>query len=54
MMRAQFHLVIKLESIEEFKAHYNYSIGIFCHALAIVNKSLVKLNCIYFNRSCTN
>ena len=39
MITAQFHLVIQLESIEEFKAQYDYSTGIFCHALAIVNKS---------------
>ena len=29
VLRAQFHLVIKVESIEEFKAHNNYKTGIF-------------------------
>ena len=38
MIRAQFYLIIQLESSEEFKAQYDYSSGIFCHALAIVNK----------------
>ena len=56
MTRAQFHLVIKLDSIEEFKGHSDkvllYSVtGIL---LAIINKSPIEIPTFFIFQTVIN
>ena len=47
MTRARFHLVIKLDSIEEFKAHDDYSTGIFPSCNCSYKTSVKFQSCVY-------
>ena len=47
MTRARFHLVIKLDSIEEFKAHDDYSTGIFPSCNGSYKTSVKFQSCVY-------